>query len=225
MPHGVLLNLYGSSEVAADVTWYDTRALHFTVLGSGLALFLGVLVAAVVRLFGRGGAGPPPSRAALIGRRLLLGAAICYLGFAVALGVLMSDPIALFSGHLTGVEIALALPVLGAGLTLGAAWSAVLQWKTGAGSMGGEGAAPARPRPLRPTGEIPMRLSRTARAATRSGSGPRTAPTEEPGDRCASEMLLSFPASGGAGGYGPWRTVISSAIGLSSASWWARGSS
>lgn len=28
MPHGVLLNLYGSSEVAADVTWYDTRALR-----------------------------------------------------------------------------------------------------------------------------------------------------------------------------------------------------
>ena len=99
-------------------------------------LFLGLLVAAVVRLFGRGGVGPPPSRAALIGRRLLLGAAICYLGFAVALGVLMSDPIALFSGHLAGVEIALGLPVIGAGLTVGAAWSAVLQWKTGAGSIG-----------------------------------------------------------------------------------------
>jgi amino acid adenylation domain-containing protein len=28
MPHGVLLNLYGSSEVAADVTWYDTRMLR-----------------------------------------------------------------------------------------------------------------------------------------------------------------------------------------------------
>lgn len=27
MPHGILLNLYGSSEVAADVTWYDTRLL------------------------------------------------------------------------------------------------------------------------------------------------------------------------------------------------------
>ncbi len=28
VPHGVLLNLYGSSEVAADVTWYDTSLGH-----------------------------------------------------------------------------------------------------------------------------------------------------------------------------------------------------
>jgi amino acid adenylation domain-containing protein len=28
VPQGVLLNLYGSSEVAADVTWYDTRLAH-----------------------------------------------------------------------------------------------------------------------------------------------------------------------------------------------------
>ena len=58
--------------------------------------------------------------------------ALLNLVFLVAVGVIVGSGGGLLEGPLTGLKIALALPVLGVLLALGAVVVAVRHWKTGA---------------------------------------------------------------------------------------------
>jgi CubicO group peptidase (beta-lactamase class C family) len=98
------------------VPWHGLTTVHFPILGGGLLLFLGILVGAGVRVVRRWTAGAPaePTPANLVmGRRAMIAGAALFIGFAVWAGVLISDFWALFTGPMTGLRIALALPVLG----------------------------------------------------------------------------------------------------------------
>jgi len=117
--------------------WYQTPSLHVVVLGLGLVLFLGTVSAAPFRLLRRRVHLAPPPRAVRVGRRFLYWIALANLVFVVWMAVLASDFWALLTGPMTALKLALALPVLGAVLTLGAAGSAVIQWKNGVGTVGG----------------------------------------------------------------------------------------
>jgi hypothetical protein len=122
-------------EVAFErVPWYATRSLHVGLLGGGLLLYLGLVIAAVARLATRRPlAGPDLLRRA---RMLLLGAAIAELGFAVGLALVVGDFWSLVSGHLTGIVVALALPVVGSLLVAGAAVLVALLWTRRVGPLG-----------------------------------------------------------------------------------------
>jgi hypothetical protein len=128
------------------VPWYESPTLHLVILGLAVAVFLVLLVAAIVRLVrrlrgravrrddaaARGRRGGP-----LPGRGLLVTLALVNLAFVVALIVLASNAeTAVLSGPATGLKAALVLPVLGALLALAAAVMAVMQWRHGAGSAG-----------------------------------------------------------------------------------------
>ena len=58
------------------------------------------------------------------------------LAFVVALVLLVQDPSSIVSGPLTGLRVALALPVLGLLLAVGALYHGVRQWRRGSGTPG-----------------------------------------------------------------------------------------
>jgi len=121
--------------VMERVPWYSSPKLHWMVLGLGIVVFAGLIVAAVLRLLRRRlGTLRPEDR--LPGRLLVVLPALMNLVFLVAVGVIIGSGGGLLEGPLTGLKIALALPVLGALLALGAAVAAARHWMTGAGTRG-----------------------------------------------------------------------------------------
>jgi len=112
--------------------------LHLIVLGLGALTFVGILVAALVRLFGaRSAERGRPDGLMTRGRRFMLVAALCMIAFMVAVAVLASDlENSLMTGELGSLKIALALPVIAAIAIAGAAVVAVFQWLQGAGTAG-----------------------------------------------------------------------------------------
>jgi CubicO group peptidase (beta-lactamase class C family) len=112
--------------------------LHMFVLGLGVVIFVGILIAAVVRRFG----GERADRArgdslTTRGRRLMIVAALCMVAFFVAVAVLAGNlESSLMSGELGALKAALVLPVIGALALVGAAIVGVLQWLQGAGTAG-----------------------------------------------------------------------------------------
>ena len=110
--------------------WYRNTRLHLGILGGSAALFLVILGRAFVRRR------EPIPASAVLGRRLLLGAALAYLAFVAAAVWLGSDFIGLIFGDSNRkLQAALTLPVVGAVLTLGAAVSAAQQWRNGVGTV------------------------------------------------------------------------------------------
>jgi hypothetical protein len=67
---------------------------------------------------------------------VLAAMAVANLAFVVTLVVLLSDPTSVMSGPLTGLKVALALPVAGLVLGLVAAYVAFLQWRRASGTLG-----------------------------------------------------------------------------------------
>jgi CubicO group peptidase (beta-lactamase class C family) len=110
------------------VAWYESSMLHRVILALALLVFLGTLVAGVRRWWRRrrGHALPGDD---LGGRAPLFALAAANLAFVVVLALLLSDPLAALSGPLTGLKIALVLPVIGLLLALAAAVLAVGQWR------------------------------------------------------------------------------------------------
>ena len=125
------------------VAWHGLPTLHYAILGGGLAVFLGILLAAGIR-FGRRrlwGAGPgephtaPGTAPALrMGRRSMVVTSAALVVFAVWMGILVSDFWALLTGSMLGLRLALILPVLGllAVLVAGAALIQAIARKEGA---------------------------------------------------------------------------------------------
>lgn len=113
----------------------DAPSLHFAILGGSIVIFALIVLAALRRLVTRTPA--PPETSARLGRRFLVGAALAYLVFAVSAMMIASNFLALLLGAPeTKVILTLALPVLGALLTLGALIAVIVQWQRGAGTAG-----------------------------------------------------------------------------------------
>jgi hypothetical protein len=112
----------------------ESSMLHLVLLGLALLVFLGTVLAAPRRWWRRrkGTALPGDD---LPGRKILVALALVNLAFVGAVAVLVSDPSSIMSGPLTGLKIALALPVIGAALALGAAFLAVRQWLNGSSTL------------------------------------------------------------------------------------------
>ncbi len=113
----------------------SSPSFHRNLLILAFVTFAGILIAAVVRFFGRHAPGrPAPDRPIVTGRRLMAGVALAQFAFVAALAAVVSDPAFVFKGESFGLKAGLALPVIGLLLTLGAAWAAVAQWRSAAGS-------------------------------------------------------------------------------------------
>ncbi|MEP6691055.1 MAG: serine hydrolase domain-containing protein [Gemmatimonadaceae bacterium] len=110
------------------LSWHESPKLHLAVLGLGLLVFLGTIVAAVSR-FARRRWGHPRPEDALQGRWLVVTLALANVLFAILLASLLSNPLAVLSGTPTSLKLALALPVLGALLALAGIVVAVRQWR------------------------------------------------------------------------------------------------
>ena len=117
------------------VPWYASPKLHWVLLGLGVLVFLGTIVAAV-RRFARRRFGTPRPEDPLPGRALIFTVALLNVAFLVAVGVILGSSGGLLEGPMTGLKVAFALPVLGAVLALGAAVVAARQWRSGEGTRG-----------------------------------------------------------------------------------------
>ena len=115
--------------------WYANAKLHWVVLGLAVVVFLSTIVAAVGRVLRRRFGTPRPEDP-LPGRWMVVSLALLNVVFLVAVGSIIGASGGLLEGPLTGLKIAFALPVLSALLTLGAAWTAVRQWRGGVGTRG-----------------------------------------------------------------------------------------
>jgi hypothetical protein len=117
------------------VPWYASPKLHWVVLGLGVAVFLATVIAAV-RRFARRRFGTPRPEDAIPGRALVVSAALANLVFLVAVGTILGSSGGLLEGPLTGLKVALALPLLGLLLAIGAAVVSTRQWRSGVGTRG-----------------------------------------------------------------------------------------
>ena len=117
------------------VKWYAAPELHWVLLGLGVLVFLGTLVAAV-RRFARRRLGTPRPEDPLPGRAIVVTVALLNVAFLVAVGVILSSGGGLLEGPLTGLKIALVLPIIGLVLACIAALVAAWQWRSGEGTRG-----------------------------------------------------------------------------------------
>jgi hypothetical protein len=104
--------------------------LHIVVLVSGIAVFLLTVGAALVRRFTPKQRRPTP----LPGRMLVVGLSLAWLIGVAAIAGSVANVQDLLYNRVGKLEIALALPVIGAVLTLLAIAVAVWQWLSGTGT-------------------------------------------------------------------------------------------
>jgi hypothetical protein len=104
--------------------------LHLFVLGLGVAVFLLTAGAALVRRF------TPRERRPqrLPGRALVVGLSVAFLAGVGAIAASAANIQDVLYNRLGKLEAALALPVIGALLTVGALVAAVRQWRGGTGT-------------------------------------------------------------------------------------------
>jgi CubicO group peptidase (beta-lactamase class C family) len=104
--------------------------LHLFVLGLGAVVFLLTAGAALVRRLTPRERRPP----SLPGRALVVGLSVAFLAGVGAIAAAASDIQSILYNRLGKLDWALALPVIGALLTLAALVAAVRQWRSGAGT-------------------------------------------------------------------------------------------
>ena len=114
--------------------------LHWVILGLGVLVFVGTLLAAIGRFIRRRFIRHPFGEVlrddVLPGRWLLVTAAALQIVFVIAVLVIASaSGGGLLNGPLTGLKIALALPVIGTICVLGAVYFASRQWRLRAGTF------------------------------------------------------------------------------------------
>lgn len=116
------------------VPWHQSAQFHWLLLAMALSVFVATLVSALGRLGRRlfGWSLPP----VLAGWSWLVGLALAYVGFVLVISALASDPYALLSAPAIGLRGALALPVIGALLTVAAVIHTVAHWRQRAGTVG-----------------------------------------------------------------------------------------
>ena len=111
---------------------FASPKFHMLVLGLGLVVFLLTAGAALVRRFTPKVRRPPR----LPGRALVVGLSTAFLLGAVGIAASAADVQSLLYNNLGKIKLALALPVIGALLTVAALVAAVWQWMSGAGTRG-----------------------------------------------------------------------------------------
>ncbi|HEY0779758.1 MAG TPA: serine hydrolase domain-containing protein, partial [Gemmatirosa sp.] len=121
--------------VMERVPWWASARFHWGVLGLGVAVFVATVFAAVRRAIRRR-RGDPLRADALPGRWLLVALAVLNVAFLLAVAAILGTSGGLLEGPLTGLKVALALPVIGAVLALAAAGASVVQWRDHVGTRG-----------------------------------------------------------------------------------------
>jgi CubicO group peptidase (beta-lactamase class C family) len=122
------------------VPWHGVPAVHFAVLGGGLAAFAAVLlVGAARRIRVWRGHEEDPAGSLRLARRAMTVAAAANLGFVAALAVVAVDLdiLTYLSGPMTGFKVALAFPVAGLVATLVALGALVASVRAGDGRAWG----------------------------------------------------------------------------------------
>jgi CubicO group peptidase (beta-lactamase class C family) len=117
------------------VPFSQSPHLHWVLLGLGVLVFIGILLAALGR-FVRRRLGEARADDALPGRWLLVTLSLLDLVFLVAVTSIVGGGGGLLNGPLTSLKLALALPVIGLVLTLAAVYIAARQWRTRVGTRG-----------------------------------------------------------------------------------------
>lgn len=117
------------------VSWWQSPPLHWVVLGLAVLVFVATVLAALGR-FVRRRIGEARPEDALPGRWMLVTLALLNIVFLVAVIAVLGASGGLLEGPLTGLKIALTLPVLGALLAVGAAIVAVMHWRNRTGTRG-----------------------------------------------------------------------------------------
>jgi len=115
------------------VPFTESVRLHWGILGLGVLVFVGTLLAAVGR-FVRRRFGEARRDDALPGRWLLVTVSLLELVFLAAVGAIIGASGGLLQGPLTSLKVALALPIIAALLAVGAIYFAVRQWRSRAGT-------------------------------------------------------------------------------------------
>jgi hypothetical protein len=114
--------------VLERVPWYASPKLHWVVLGLGIVVFLATILAAVGRFVRRRFGNTRPEDL-LPGRWLLVTLALLNLVFLIAVVTIIGSSGGLLEGPLTGLKVALALPLLGILLAVGACIVALGHWR------------------------------------------------------------------------------------------------
>jgi hypothetical protein len=114
--------------VLERVPWYASPKLHWVVLGLGIVVFLATILAAVGRFVRRRFGNTRPEDL-LPGRWLLVTLALLNLIFLIAVATIIGSSGGLLEGPLTGLKVALALPLLGILLAVGAGFVALGHWR------------------------------------------------------------------------------------------------
>jgi len=116
------------------VPFSQSVTLHWFILGFGVLVFVGTVLAAIGRLFRRR-FGEPRREDALPGRWTLVTASALQVVFVIAVVAIASaSGGGLLNGPLTSLKVALALPVIGTICVLGAVYFAFRQWRLGEGT-------------------------------------------------------------------------------------------
>ena len=109
--------------------------LHRNLLGLVLVMFIGILIAAVIRFFGRDSHALPADDTVRLGRRLMVLVALSQVVFVVMVLVVASNQAVLTGDTPTRLKVTLAFPVIGLVLALGALVVGVNQWRVAAGGL------------------------------------------------------------------------------------------
>ena len=115
------------------VPFSQSPHLHWVLLGLGIVVFIGILVAAVGR-FVRQRFGEARPDDVLPGRWLLVTLAGLELVFLIMVVSIVGGSGGLLNGPLTALKFALALPVIATICTLAAVYVAARQWRSRAGT-------------------------------------------------------------------------------------------
>ncbi|HEY2856737.1 MAG TPA: serine hydrolase domain-containing protein [Gemmatimonadaceae bacterium] len=115
------------------VSFAHSVMLHWILLGLGILVFVGVVLAAIGR-FVRRRFGEARRDDELPGRWLLVSLAVLDLIFIVAVVVIVGSGGGLLEGPLTGLKVALLLPIIATICTLAAVYMAARHWRLGAGT-------------------------------------------------------------------------------------------
>jgi CubicO group peptidase (beta-lactamase class C family) len=107
--------------------------LHWFLLGLGVVVFIGIVLAAIGR-FVRQRFGEARLDDALPGRWLLVTLAALDLVFIIAIVTIVGGSGGLLNGPLTSLKVAFVLPIIATLCTLGAVYVAARQWRTRAGT-------------------------------------------------------------------------------------------
>ena len=117
------------------VPFSQSLTLHWVLLGLGVLVFVGIVLAAIGR-FVRRRLGEARADDALPGRWLVVTLALLDLVFIVAVVVIVGGSGGLLEGPLTSLKFALTLPIIATLCTLAAVYVAARQWRMRAGTRG-----------------------------------------------------------------------------------------